>query len=194
MADTSSSPSTSPSTDAGPATQWDLAAQPDALAAEAFAPDRSSFTGPLPTQAPPEPAAEPVAEPVADQTPEPADDPVASPVLPVVVPGAYLFLKRWQLFVVLLAVWVPAAAVGAGLYHWWFTSFDKTWPVFAVLAFVVGCAVAALLMSLVPDRPLATAVAIAMMTAIPAAVTAAALLHGAYFFSWIDRPGIAPPG
>jgi hypothetical protein len=190
VADTSTS-----STDTGPSTQWDLEAQPDALSAETFAPDRSAFTGPLQTLAPPEP--EPVAdreEPVLDDEPvEPAEI-LPTPVLPVVVPGAYQFVKRWQLLVVLLAVWVPSAVVGAGLYHWWFTSFDKTWPVFAVLAFIVSCSVAALLMSLVPDRPLATAVAIAMMTAVPAAVTSAALLHGAYFFSWIDRPGMAPPG
>src|SRR6201995_418004 len=41
------------------------------------------------------------------------------PPPPFTVPGRYFSLKWWQFILTLLAVWVPAAAVGAGLFYWW---------------------------------------------------------------------------
>ena len=103
------------------------------------------------------------------------------------MPEQQHLLKRWIFLLVLVAVWIPAAAIGLGLYHWWFHSVDKTWPVFVVLIFVVVCAVAALLAAMVDGKPLVAAVAIAMMSAPLAAVAAAAVLHGTYFCDHASR-------
>ena len=110
------------------------------------------------------------------------------PVLaePVAVPQQH-DLKRWAFLLVLVAVWIPAAAIGLGLYYWWFHSVDKTWPVFVVLIFVVVCSVAALLAAMVDGKPLVAAVAIAMMAAPLAAVAAAAVLHGTYYCERVGR-------
>ncbi len=86
----------------------------------------------------------------------------------------------------LVAVWIPAAAIGVGLYYWWFNSLDKTWPVFVVLIFVVVCTLGALLAAMVEGKPLAAAVSIALMAAPLAAVAGASVLHGSYF---CDRVG-----
>jgi len=63
-------------------------------------------------------------------------------------------------------------------------------PVFGILVYLVVCMVASILVSMVPNRPQVTALAIALMAAPLASTAAAAVLHGAYFFEWIARPVI----
>lgn len=96
-------------------------------------------------------------------------------------------LKRWTFLFVAVAVWIPAAAIGLGLYYWWFHSLDKTWPVFVVMIFVVVCAVTAMLSAMVDGKPPVAAVAIAMMAGPLAAVAGAAVLHGTYFCDRVSR-------
>ena len=55
---------------------------------------------------------------------------------------------------------------------------------------MAACMVASLLVSLVPNRPQVTALAIAVMAAPLASTAAAAMLPGAYYFEWIARPAI----
>jgi hypothetical protein len=86
----------------------------------------------------------------------------------------------------LVALWIPSAAIGAGLYYWWFHSLDKTRPVFVVLIFVLVCTLCSVLAAMVDDKPLLAAVSIALMAAPMAAVAGASVLHGAYF---CDRVG-----
>ncbi len=125
-------------------------------------------------------------EPVpAPPSAEPSE-PLPSPALPVAVPGQYHYLKRWTFVLVLLAVWLPTATAGLGLYYWWFHALDKTWPVFVVLTFVVVCTIAAILVSMIDGKPLVSAVGIALMSGPLAATTAAAVLHGIYY---CDRVG-----
>ena len=83
----------------------------------------------------------------------------------------------------LLAVWAPAAAIGAGLFYWWTQdhSKHKTAVVFVVLVYVVVCIVAGLMLAMVPDRPLVSALAIAMISAVFASVVAAAPFYGAFY-------------
>src|SRR4051812_45061661 len=107
---------------------------------------------------------------------------------PVVVQGLDHLLKRWTFVLVLIGVWVPAAAAGLGLYYLWFTSIDKTMPVFLLLVFLMVCTVLGLLLSTVEGKPLVAAVAFALLSAPGAATAAAAVLHGAYYFQWVDRP------
>ena len=107
---------------------------------------------------------------------------------PVVVPGAYQFVKRWKFALILAGVWVVAAAAGLGFYFWWYTALVKTIPVFGILLYLGICMVASLLVSMVPNRPQVTALAIALMGAPLASMAAAAALHGAYYFEWIARP------
>ena len=91
---------------------------------------------------------------------------------------------------ILIGVWAVSAAAGLGLYHWWYTALDKTVPVAGILGYLIACMVASLLISLVPDRPRVTALAIVLMAAPLASTAAAAILHGAYYFEWIARPAI----
>lgn len=114
--------------------------------------------------------------------------PATGPAQPIVVPSSYLFVKRWKFALIVAGVWLLAAGAGLGCYYWWYTSLDKTLPVFGILVFIGGCAVAGILVSLVPDRPQVTGLAIALMSAPLAATAAAAVLHGAYFFEWVARP------
>lgn len=118
--------------------------------------------------------------------------PVSVPAQPVLVPSSFLFVKRWQFAAITAGVWALAAAAGLGFYFWWYTSLDKTLPVFAILLYIAVCAVAAILVTMVPDRPHVAALAIALMGAPMASVAAAAVLHGAYYFEWIARPVIGP--
>lgn len=127
-----------------------------------------------PDPLPPPPHEPPHQEP-ADRAP---DETVAEPT-PAGLPVHGL--KRWIFVAVLVVVWIPAAAAGVALYYWWFHSVDKTWPVFIVLIFVGGCMVCALLAAMVNDKPLVSALALAVMAAPLAAVAAAAVLHGTYF-------------
>jgi hypothetical protein len=116
--------------------------------------------------------------------------PVVIAAQPVAVPGSYQFVKRWQFGLILAGVWVLAAAAGLGFYFWWYTSLDKTLPVFGILLYVVAAMVAGLLVSMIPNRPQLTALAIVLMAVPCASVAAAAVLHGAYYFEWIARPAI----
>ena len=100
---------------------------------------------------------------------------------PRFVPGQYYFLRWWQLVLLLVAVWIPAAGVGLGLFYWWHLLFDKRPAVVVVLAYLLACAVGALMMATVPDRPLISALAIAVMSAVPASAVAAAVLYGHYY-------------
>ena len=116
--------------------------------------------------------------------------PVVLTAQPVVVPGAFQFVKRWKFALIVAGVWVLAAAAGAGFYYWWYTALDKTLPVFGILLYLMLCMVASMLVSMIPNRPQVTALAIALMSAPLASTAAAAVLHGAYFFEWITRPTI----
>lgn len=116
--------------------------------------------------------------------------PVVVPPAPVVIPGAHRQLRRWTFVFIVAAVWVLAAAAGLGFYFWWYASLDKTEAEFAVLMYLVVCTVAALLTSMVQDRPPVTALAIALMSAPLASTAAAAVLHGAFYFEWIARPAL----
>lgn len=123
--------------------------------------------------------------------PEPVDEnpsgPLPLPARSVVVPGDYQYVKRWHFVLVVACVWAIAAAAGWGLYHWWYHSIDKTAPVFVVLVFLILCSVVGLLVAMVPNRPIASAVAIAFTSAPLAATAGAAVLHGLYFCEWATR-------
>ena len=103
--------------------------------------------------------------------------------------GQYLYLKWWKFILVLLAVWVPAGALGAGLFYWWSHdgSRHKTTVVFVVLAYVVVSTVAGLILAMVADRPLVSALAIAMISAVFASVVAAAPVYGKFYCQHIQR-------
>jgi hypothetical protein len=106
---------------------------------------------------------------------------------PAVVPGTFQYLKRWTFVLVVAGVWILAAAAGLGLYHWWFHSVSKTPSVFVVLIFLVVCTVGSLLTAMVDNKPLVSALAIALMSAPLAAIGAAAVLHGLYFCDRVSR-------
>ena len=133
------------------------------------APFTPTFTGPIPAQA----------DLPSESSPE--------HVTPELVPGSYQYLKRWMFALVVGAVWIVAAVIGMTLYHWWFQSIDKTWPVFLVMVYLVVCVVASLLLAMVADKPLRSAVSIALMSAPFASTVAAAVLHGAYVFQWFGQ-------
>jgi hypothetical protein len=130
---------------------------------------------------------EPVDETVLDPLDEMPSGPLPLPAHPIVVPGNYQYLKRWHFALVAACVWAIAAVAGYGLYHWWYHSLDKTAPVFVVLVFLILCTVAGLLIAMVPNRPVASALAIAFTSAPLAATAGAAVLHGLYFCEWASR-------
>jgi hypothetical protein len=113
---------------------------------------------------------------------------------PVFVPGQYNYLKRWTFVLVLVAVAIPAAPIGLGLYYWWFHSLDKTLAVFVVLVYVIVCTVGGLLLAMVQDKPLPSGIAIGLLSAPFWSVAAAAVLHGFYFCEHARRclVGILP--
>jgi hypothetical protein len=120
-----------------------------------------------------------------------------APAPPITVPGRYHYLRWWQFILMLLAVWVPAAAIGVGLFYWWTQdhSKHKTVVVFVVFVYVVVCTVAGVVLAMVPDRPLVSTLAIAMMSAVFASVVAAAPFYGAFYCDHSQRPclmGIVP--
>jgi hypothetical protein len=164
----------------------------DTLPGEPTQPFTPTFqTGDLPAQPDPvQPLAaepEPVVEPepgVAEETPS---EPIPAPAPPIVVPGTYQYLKRWIFVLVVAGVWVVAAAIGLGLYYWWFHSVDKTPPVFVVLVYLGVCTVGSLLTAMVQTKPLVSALSIALMSAPLAAVGGAAVLHGIYFCDRVAR-------
>ena len=113
-----------------------------------------------------------------------------APAHPVVVPGAYQYVKRWTFVLVVAGVWIVAAAIGLGLYYWWYHSVDKTPPVFVVLIYLVVCTVGGLLIAMVQNKPLMSALAIALMSA-PLASTAA---RGGAVRRLLLRSGRSLPG
>jgi hypothetical protein len=101
----------------------------------------------------------------------------------ITLPGRYLYVKWWQFILILLAVWIPPGAIGAGLFYWWShdSSKHKTAVVFVVLVYIVASTVAGLILAMVPDRPLVSALAIAMISAVFAAVVGAAPVYGKFY-------------
>jgi hypothetical protein len=155
---------------------------------------RRSDTSANPPVDEPESSPAPVAE---IETDDALSGSLQAPAPPITVPGRYFSLKWWQFILMLLAVWVPAAAIGAGLFYWWShdPSPHKTAVVFVVLVYVVVCMVTGLMLAMVPDRPLVSALAIAMISAVFASVVAAAPLYGAFYCDHSQRPclmGIIP--
>ncbi|UQX11969.1 hypothetical protein [Candidatus Mycobacterium methanotrophicum] len=118
----------------------------------------------------------------------PTSGPLHAPVPPTAVPGRYHYLRWWQFVLVVAAVWVPAGAIGAGLFYWWIhdRSAHKTPVVFVVLVYVVVCVLAGLMLAMVPDRALLSALGIAMLSAVFASVIAAAPLYGAFYCDHIQ--------
>jgi hypothetical protein len=129
------------------------------------------------------------AQPITATEPatENPSEPLPTFVAPESVPGTSQYLKRWTFALVVVGVWTVAAVIGLALYEWWFQSADKTGPVFVLLVYLVVCTVAGLLVAMVQNKPLVSAVAIALMSAPLASTAAAAALYGAYVFQWIDR-------
>lgn len=152
-------------------------------------------TGPHPVPLPAdldEPIPEPVLDPEREAGPEPApaaQEPAkpAKPSKSMVVSGQLRFLKWWHLVLVLLAVWIPAAGIGLGLFSWWYSLADKTPAVFVVVVYAVVSIVAGLIVAMAGERPLMSAVAIALMSAVFASAAAAAPLYGHYFCEHASR-------
>lgn len=143
----------------------------------------------------PEPIPVPTAHEPAPQNPaSPAVLAPAKPPKPVVVAGQYRYLKWWQLALALVAVWIPAAGIGLGLFAWWYSLADKTPAVFVVLVYAVVCTVAGLIVAMVAERPVLSAVAIALMSAVFASALAAAPLYGHHYCQHVSRcvAGILP--
>jgi hypothetical protein len=132
-------------------------------------------------------ATEPPTENPSEPPTENPSEPLPTFVAPEVVPGTDQYLKRWHFVLVVTGVWTVAAVIGLALFEWWFQSVDKTGPVFVVLIDLVICTVAGLLVAMVQNKPLVSAVAIALLSAPLASAGAAAALYGAYVFQWIDR-------
>ncbi|NBP77953.1 MAG: hypothetical protein EBU62_10720 [Proteobacteria bacterium] len=185
MFPTGAQDSLAPNTEAHPSPIFDTGPHPDPLNS---------------VQAEPEIAAEPASQAFSELESTDTDaflravtahvEPVAVPAQSVVVPGTFQFVKRWKFALIVLGVWVVSAAAGLGFYFWWYSALDKTMPVLGILLYLVVCMVASVLVSLVPNRPQLTALAVALMAAPLASTAAAAILHGAYYFEWIARPVI----
>ena len=111
------------------------------------------------------------------------------PTSSIAVPDRYQYIRWWQFVLMLLAVWIPAGAIGAGLFYWWShdASKHKTAVVFVVLAYVVVSTVVGLMLAMVADRPLVSALAIAMISAVFASVVAAAPVYGKFYCQHTQR-------
>ena len=172
MFPTGAQDSLAPNTEAHPSPIFDTGPHPDPLnaASQAFSElettDTDSFLRSVPAQS------------------------VVVPAQSVIVPGTFQFVKRWKFALIVAGVWVVSAAAGLGFYFWWYSALDKTMPVLGILLYLVVGMVASVLVSLVPNRPQMTALAVALMAAPLASTAAAAILHGAYYFEWIARPVI----
>jgi hypothetical protein len=154
-------------------------AGPDTLPGEHTQPYMPTFdTGDFPS------AADPVLPLVADLEPS---EPIPVPAHSEMVPGTYLHMKRWTFVLVVAGVWIVGAAIGLGLYYWWFHSLDKTPTVFVVLIFLMVCSSGSVLVAMVNNKPMVLALAIALMSAPLAAVSGAAVLHGLYFCDRVSR-------
>jgi hypothetical protein len=171
---------------------------------EAYTPTFDTGAHHMPEVAPPEQEPQPPArrgrwwhrrsnQPTTDVADEPTSLPVSAstaatttehaPAPSITVPSRYYYVKWWQFILVFVAVWVPAAGIGAGLFYWWIhdRTEHKTAVVFVVFVYVVVSTVAALMLAMVPDRPLVSALAIAMVSAVFASVVAAAPFYGATY-------------
>ena len=119
------------------------------------------------------------------------DEPQAEPQPAVVEeraePSQDTHLQRWRLVLVVAASWVVAAPIGLGLFYWWFNSINKTPAVFIVLVYLVMCTVASLIAAMVPNKPLMSALSLALMSAPFASTAAAAVLYGVYFCDRASR-------
>lgn len=117
-------------------------------------------------------------------------EPIPPPAQSVTVPSRYHYLKWWQLILMLVAAWIPAAAIGPGLFYWWTQDLSphKTPVVFVTLVYVVVCTVGGLTLATVPDRPLLSALAIAVMSALFASVVAAAPFYGTFYCDHTTGP------
>jgi len=96
-------------------------------------------------------------------------------------------LKRWTFALVLVPVWIVAAIIGLALYLWWYHSIDKTPALFVVLVYLVVCTAAAVLTAMVQNKPLVSALAIALVSAPFASTAAASVLYGIYFCDRASR-------
>src|SRR5271166_432462 len=107
-------------------------AEPAVIEPKQPAPRRRSDESAIQTVDEPASSPAPVAEIETDDAPSGS---LPAPAPPITVPGRYFSLKWWQLILMLLVVWVPAAAIGAGLFYWWThdPSRHKTAVVFMVL-------------------------------------------------------------
>jgi len=121
------------------------------------------------------------------------DAPPSEAIPATAVAGQYQYLKWWKFILMLLAVWFPAGAVGVGLFYWWShdASKHKTAVVFVVLAYVVVCTVAGLILAMVADRPLVSALAIALLSTVFASVIAAAPVYGKFYCEHSQRHCVA---
>ncbi len=157
----------------------------ETLTGEPTQPHCPVFTEEIPVS--PDPVQPLAAERDPAEEPEAPTGPLPPIALPAAVPGSYQYLKRWTFALVVAGVWVVGIASGLGLYNWWFHSLDKTLPVFVVLLFVIVCTVGSLLVAMVGNKPLVSALAIALMSAPLAALCGAAVLHGTYFCEHVSR-------
>ncbi|KRQ18733.1 MULTISPECIES: hypothetical protein [Mycobacteroides] len=117
------------------------------------------------------------------------------PAKPVRVPAERepAFLKRWVLLLLLLAVWIPAGAVGLLLYQHWFETLlpnDRTLAVTYVLIWVFVCVVVALLLAMVEPLPIVVALAFAVLTAPAISVAAAGVKYGYVACTAPSVPGV----
>lgn len=115
-----------------------------------------------------------------DAPPAPPGEPLPPLVQPVTVPGRYYYLKWWKFLLVLVGVWIAAGAVGVLLFSWWYHADNKTPALFVVLVYTVVCMVGALMLAMIPGRPLLAALAIALSSAVFASLAAAAPISGHY--------------
>lgn len=114
-------------------------------------------------------------------TAESASESATAPVHSVTLPGRYQHLNWWKLVLVILGVWFAAAEVGLSLFYWWYHTSDKTAAVFVVLVYVVACVVGAVMLAMVQNRPVISALSVAVMSGPFASVAAAAFLYGYYY-------------
>lgn len=144
--------------------------------------DTGSQPAPKEPKEPKEPdESEQPAKPGEPETAAAEDEAGGVPVQPVTVPGRYLYLKWWQLILVLFGVWIVSAVVGLGLFYWWYHSIDKTATAFAALVYVTACAVGGVMLAMAQGRALLSALSLAVMSGPFASIAAAAPLYGYYF-------------
>lgn len=118
--------------------------------------------------------------PAAEVPPALSGEPLPPPVQPVTVPGRYYYLKWWKFVLLLIGVWIVAAAVGLALFSWWYQADNKTPALFVVLVYTTMTTVGALMLAMIPGRPLLSALAIALSSAVFASLAAVAPVYGHY--------------